>query len=76
MGVDLKVCSHHGGSGSKGLFTPQWEWSLDLGLSDSGAPSTALACVFPDSGAGRDEAWQIGRGMRPLVDSAGKALGH
>lgn len=34
----LEVCSHQGGGGSKDLFTPQWEWSLDLGLSDSGAP--------------------------------------
>ena len=61
----LKVCSHHNGNGV---------WILVFLIQVP--PPTALAYVFPDSRAGRDEVWQIGRGMRPLMDSGGKALGH
>lgn len=34
----------------KGIFAPWWEWSSDLGLSDSEAPSLALDCglLYPE----------------------------
>jgi hypothetical protein len=38
---------------SIGMLAPQWEWSQDLGLSDSGAPSLTLDCGLPYSGVGK-----------------------